>query len=603
MAASLSGVFNVQELLDSGAPMAGGRLYTYATGTTTHKTAYTNKAGTTPHTYTSDGAGGQYIALNSRGEIPGNMYFAAGAYDVVLKTPAGATVWTRRADQAADPDDYSSGDSGKGAALVAANPDDTTAPEGSLGAYLHVRRERFNVMDAIPLAERAAISARVSGYDTLPHFMEALDYFGTTSSAARGVIEVPQGIFKVSGKIPLRFETSLRGLAGRASTIQATGDFPVVGWEPLSPSFSRQVAITDLWLIGNGSGSGGTNSCAIDIDHPYGIDDLELKRLYITGHSTYGIRTNQPGGTSVNCQQFASWENINISDCANGMKLGFGFTGESVFSNIAIVGMTGKCVEFVTNSVPVGPQGLNFNGLWLGQSGQGIVFNGGTAGQIIFNGLHVENMTTNCIEFNSAATAQVTLNNPWLVRAPSLIKCNAGGVVDIVSGTWEVINAAHKYIEVTASSSFLIKLSGNHRRITSGTGVAPTDDITAPDINVVYGTMLRKSTTAATIVPRREAGLTWQGRGIMSETATVAPNNLSGGTAIANGATSTAVTFSRNETDTGFRVQAVVSNGTASGSTWTPSISIGSKATTGFTAYFSSAAPAGGWTLEWVLTR
>ena len=57
--ASQSGVFNVQEFSDAGAPMVGGRIYTYAQGTTTHKTAYTDKAGTIPHTYTSDGAGGQ----------------------------------------------------------------------------------------------------------------------------------------------------------------------------------------------------------------------------------------------------------------------------------------------------------------------------------------------------------------------------------------------------------------------------------------------------------------------------------------------------------------------------------------------------------------
>ena len=98
MSASQSGVFNLQEFTDLGAPLVGGRLYTYVQGTTTQKTAYTDHAGTIPHTYTSDGLGGQYIALNTRGELPAPLYLAAGSYDLALKSAAGATVWTRRAD-------------------------------------------------------------------------------------------------------------------------------------------------------------------------------------------------------------------------------------------------------------------------------------------------------------------------------------------------------------------------------------------------------------------------------------------------------------------------------------------------------------------------
>jgi len=102
MTASLSGVFNVQQFTDTGALAAGHRLYTYTYGTTTHKAAYTDAAGLVPHTYTSDGIGGQYIALNARGELPSPLYLATGSYDLALKTSAGATVWTRRADPVGD---------------------------------------------------------------------------------------------------------------------------------------------------------------------------------------------------------------------------------------------------------------------------------------------------------------------------------------------------------------------------------------------------------------------------------------------------------------------------------------------------------------------
>lgn len=72
--------------LDSGQPNAGGRLYTYASGTTTFKAAYTDATLATPCTYTSDGVGGQYIALDARGEAA--IWLGAGAYSFAPKTAA-----------------------------------------------------------------------------------------------------------------------------------------------------------------------------------------------------------------------------------------------------------------------------------------------------------------------------------------------------------------------------------------------------------------------------------------------------------------------------------------------------------------------------------
>lgn len=113
--ASLSGEFNTQEFTDDGAPLVGGRVYTYVNGTTTQKNAYTDIAEAVPHTYTSDGMGGQYIALNARGELPAPLYLASGAYDIVLKRADGSTVWTRRADGTAGATDLAAS---SGAGLV-----------------------------------------------------------------------------------------------------------------------------------------------------------------------------------------------------------------------------------------------------------------------------------------------------------------------------------------------------------------------------------------------------------------------------------------------------------------------------------------------------
>lgn len=96
--ASQAGLFNFQALTSLGTLAASYRLYTYAPSTTTLKTAYTDEAATIPHSYTSDGLGGSYIALDARGELPAPLYLTSGGYDLCLKTSAGATVWTRRAE-------------------------------------------------------------------------------------------------------------------------------------------------------------------------------------------------------------------------------------------------------------------------------------------------------------------------------------------------------------------------------------------------------------------------------------------------------------------------------------------------------------------------
>jgi hypothetical protein len=97
MTASLSGVYNLQVLTSTGAPAASYRLYTYTQGTTTHKACYTDAAASVAHTYTSDGVGGLYIALNSRGELPAPLFLTSGPYDLALKDSGGAAVWTRYA--------------------------------------------------------------------------------------------------------------------------------------------------------------------------------------------------------------------------------------------------------------------------------------------------------------------------------------------------------------------------------------------------------------------------------------------------------------------------------------------------------------------------
>ena len=229
MTASLPAVFNVQLLTDTGTPASGFRLYTYSPGTTVHKIAYTDAAATTPHTYTSDGIGGQFIALNSRGELPAGLYLTAGGYDLALKNAAGATVWTRRATAV---DDTSQ------ALLSVFSGDDGSSFVGFLQTGAQPRsvesklRDLVSILDFIPEAEHAGIAAGSSSYDCYPAIMAAVNsatYLGTFLAGpyrAGPAIYFPPGVYTVSQTIHLKKRVSLLG----DGSGKAYGDAAILKW-------------------------------------------------------------------------------------------------------------------------------------------------------------------------------------------------------------------------------------------------------------------------------------------------------------------------------------------------------------------------------------
>jgi len=180
MAASLSGVFNLQQFTDLGALGVGMRLYTYIQGTTTHKIAYTDQAGTISHTYTSDGSGGQYIALNARGELPAPLYLTSGSYDLALKTSTGATVWTRRADPV-----YADIAASGGSALVGFLQAGTGADARTAQDKM---RETLSVYDFMTAAQITDVE---SGAPTLDHSAQVSDAFTELKARGGGTLLFP----------------------------------------------------------------------------------------------------------------------------------------------------------------------------------------------------------------------------------------------------------------------------------------------------------------------------------------------------------------------------------------------------------------------------
>jgi len=73
---------------DNGDPLTGGLLYTYAAGTTTPLTTYTDSTGATPNT--------NPIVLDSAGRVSAQVFLTTGSsYKFVLQTSASVTIWTK----------------------------------------------------------------------------------------------------------------------------------------------------------------------------------------------------------------------------------------------------------------------------------------------------------------------------------------------------------------------------------------------------------------------------------------------------------------------------------------------------------------------------
>ena len=76
-----------QFFTDSGVPLAGGKLYTYAAGTTTPLAAYTTSSGSIAHT--------NPIILDSAGRVPGGeIWLTAAQYKFTLQDSTGALIAT-----------------------------------------------------------------------------------------------------------------------------------------------------------------------------------------------------------------------------------------------------------------------------------------------------------------------------------------------------------------------------------------------------------------------------------------------------------------------------------------------------------------------------
>lgn len=335
--ASLSGVYNAQNFTNLGALMVGGRLYTYAAGTTTHKVAYTDAAAAVPHTYTSDGIGGQYIALDARGELPAPLFLASGGYDIALKTAAGATVWTRRAAGQSDGADTlrtdlaSSASSSVGAGLIGWIRNATGAVATTVYRWMQrTSATAFDFMGQTLIDDVQARTALVSSTTALQALLDSR----TMAVAGSVELELPDGKYLISGSgtniLTVQAGTKLTGgslegtilyVAGGSTATVALGD----------NGSAAKTELYNLTIFGNSNASLTSG----------------LKLGFTTQFGTYGTLDNlmvrdMPNATAYNLDvNIAACGKLYSMNTANGLIMDAGGSGLRVeaFTPLAISGI------------------------------------------------------------------------------------------------------------------------------------------------------------------------------------------------------------------------------------------------------------------------
>lgn len=197
---------------DNGGPLSGGKLWTYAAGTTTPLATYSDAAGTTPNT--------NPVVLNARGEA--TIFWSSAPYKVVLTDASDVTIWTQ--DNISTPLADLSGASGS--ALVGFSQSVSYA-SGTVGAALKrvvsVTDEPFGAIGDGVTDDTAAVQAAL---------------------ASGAAVFFPHGTYALSAALALTTPWQRLYGDGALSVLRQDGD----GVSVFSASSVDNVSISDLCI-------------------------------------------------------------------------------------------------------------------------------------------------------------------------------------------------------------------------------------------------------------------------------------------------------------------------------------------------------------------
>jgi len=170
-----------RELDNNGLPLAGGKVYSYAAGTTTPAATYTDSTGATQNT--------NPVTLNARGEA--NIWIPVGqAYKFVVTDSNGVTIRTD--------DNVTTAPATSGSFVVTATGFSGTAPSGTINWYQNGNVVTANLFGALGGTSND-VTFTLTGIPTALQPATTASYFAVASALNSGsavstaYIEIPNG--------------------------------------------------------------------------------------------------------------------------------------------------------------------------------------------------------------------------------------------------------------------------------------------------------------------------------------------------------------------------------------------------------------------------
>jgi hypothetical protein len=249
---SLVGGVAAQFFDNNGVILSGGKLYTYAAGTTTPQTTYTSSGGGTAHS--------NPIILDSAGRVPGGeIWVTPGvSYKFALYTSTNVLIGTY--------DNIQSFTSN--ASLVVYNPAGTGAVTTTVQNKL---RQMVSVQDFGAIAD-GNISTGL-GTNNSPMFKAAIDALG-----AGGCLYIPSGKYILASQVAVPSDFTITGAGTYQTFLIAPTAFNSDGLLKLNGAGGQPTTISDLCVGGQLGGAGassiGINSVA---------NGVFLRNLWLTG--------------------------------------------------------------------------------------------------------------------------------------------------------------------------------------------------------------------------------------------------------------------------------------------------------------------------------
>lgn len=418
----------------NGNPLVGGKLYTYAAGTTTPLATYTSAAGTIPNT--------NPVILNSRGEA--EVWLGTSQYKFKLTTSTDVEIWTVDNLNGADTTTVNAvlaqlGASG-GAALIGYLPSGTNAVATTVQQKL---RENISVFDFMTAAQIADVQAGTLSIDVTAAVQAAVTYVGsialsynpivsgqaTSAVAAIPTLYFPKGRYKISSAINLGAYINIKGDYAVISQSTATLDIFVGSfYEWTIQGITFVGGRFQIWYY-----NANTNAARVT------IRDCDF-----TLSSSYAIKSSATGGTFThlsanvvidNCRFLAPnkvFDNCSdiakFSDCWVQVEKTTMTNGTAAFNNQASTGFPRLIIDNMIGVPVMGSGAFRFSlTRWVDNyfsfTAYDTRFGGEDAGMSIVHQLGSQNTAY------PANAAEINLDRCWLYAG--LYTENTAGVIFI----------------------------------------------------------------------------------------------------------------------------------------------------------------------------